>query len=54
MKSLRDEVAEKGFTIFSINKSKIHNYYPDPSAYPGISLNDLKTKDMVTILVYSR
>ena len=35
-------IEEKGFLIFSIEKEKIHNYYPTIlKTYPGISLEEL-------------
>ena len=53
LKSLHSEVKEKGYHIFSIDKNRIHNYYPGASnRYPGVSLNALSINDMITIKVF--
>jgi hypothetical protein len=53
LKSLKTEVREKGYHIFSIDRNKTHNYYPGASNnYPGVSLNALSINDMITIKVF--
>lgn len=50
MKSLRDEIAEKGYHVFSIERNQIQNYYPGAfNDFPGLSLNDLQKNDMITV-----
>ena len=53
LKSLRHEMENAGHHIFSINRQKIHNYYPGTSNnYPGASFNTLSVNDLITIKVF--
>ena len=53
MKSLRDEIEDRGYHIFSIERNQEHNYYPGAfNDYPGVSLSTLNLNDMITVTVF--
>ncbi len=49
-----NEIREKGYVIFSLNKSNLPNYYPGAfKKYPGVSINALKIYDLITIKIFA-
>ena len=51
--SIYNDIKEKGYVVFSIQKSKLPNYYPGVfNSYPGVSIKELKIYDLITIKVY--
>jgi len=47
------EIEEDGYHIFSLNKSKIPGFYPNPFPdYIGVKLNQLKVGDIITIRAF--
>ncbi len=50
-----EDVINDGYHIFSLKNAKIPDYYPNEFPdYPGVSLNDLKVGDKITIRVFFR
>jgi len=49
------DILEDGYHVFSLNKAKIPGFYlSNFPEYPGVSLNDLKIGDIITIRVFFR
>lgn len=50
-----EDVINDGYHIFNLKNAKIPDYYPNEFPnYPGVSLNDLKIGDKITIRVFFR
>ena len=48
-----NDIEEKGYIIFSIEKSKLSNYYPGSfGSYPGVRIKELKIYDLITIKIF--
>ena len=46
-------IEERGYVVFSIEKSKLSNYYPAvANSYPGVSIKELRIYDLITIEVF--
>ena len=53
MPNIFDDIKEKGYVIFRLNKSNLPNYYPGTfNKYPGVSLNALNIYDLITIKIF--
>ena len=51
--NIYNDIAEKGFVVFSNQKSKQLDYYPGVcNSYPGVSIKELKIYDLITIKVF--
>ncbi len=51
--NIYNDIKEKGYIIFSIQKSKLPNYYPGSfGSYPGVRIKELKIYDLITIKVF--
>ncbi len=47
------DIKEDGYHIYSLENSKTPNFYPpELPDYPGVSLQDLKEEDIITIRVF--
>ncbi len=48
-----NDIKENGYIVFSIQKSKLSNYYPGvANSYPGVSIKELRLYDLITIKVF--
>jgi hypothetical protein len=51
--NIYSDIGEKGYIVFSIQKSKLSNYYPGvANSYPGVSIKELRIYDLITIKVF--
>jgi len=49
------DILEEGYHIFSLENAKKPNFYPNEFPdYPGVSINDLKIGDTITVRVFFR
>jgi len=49
------EITEEGYHIFSLKNAKKQNFYPNSFPdYPGVSSNDLRVGDRITVRVFFR
>lgn len=47
------DIRRDGYHIYSLENAQTPNFYPDElPAYPGVSINDLKEGDIITIRIY--
>ncbi len=50
-----DDITEDGYHVFSLKNAEIPNFYPNEFPdYPGVSLQNLKVDDDITIRVFFR
>lgn len=50
-----EDIITKGYHIYSLKNAKIPNYYPDEFLDdPGVSLEDIKAGDTITVRVFFR
>ena len=53
MPNIFDDIKEKGYVVFNLNKSDLPNYYPGAfNNYPGVSINKLNVYDIITIKIF--
>jgi len=49
------DIEKEGYHVFSLEKAKISNFYPDVFPdYPGVHLQELLVDDVITIRVFFR
>ena len=53
MPNIFNDIKEKGYVVFNLNKSDLPNYYPGAfNKYPGVSVNALNIYDIITIKIF--